>query len=331
MKQLILDLDTGIDDALAILYALGLEQEGLCRLAGITCTFGNVTAGTAARNSRALLELLGRPDIPVYEGENRLFGTGQEYEPAPVCLVIHGENGIGNVDIPGLEENFVDCRRDAVRFLADMAEKYGEELVVAATASMSNIARWLRDDRETALKAGQIAIMGGALTIPGNVTPFAEANMLADPEAARFVFESGAGILMTGLDATLKTSRGAGEMEKKMALWSREGGKAGQVFLDMLTYYCENESQAKTGAIHDPLAVAAVFRPGFVATLDMNLTVETEGPSRGRTIGDMSHLMEREKTARVCVDADGEGFLEDFSRVCLKALLAAGRGKGSHR
>ncbi len=112
MKQLILDLDTGIDDALAILYALGLEQEGLCRLAGITCTFGNVTAGTAARNSRALLELLGRPDIPVYEGENRLFGTGQEYEPAPVCLVIHGENGIGNVDIPGLEENFVDCRRE---------------------------------------------------------------------------------------------------------------------------------------------------------------------------------------------------------------------------
>lgn len=325
MKQLILDLDTGIDDALAILYALGLEQEGLCRLAGITCTFGNVTAGTAARNSRALLGLLGREDIPVFAGSNRRFGTEEEYEPDPVCRVIHGENGIGNVDILMPEENFVDSQGDALRFLADMAERYEKDLAVIATASMANIARWLKGDRETALKAGRIAIMGGALTVPGNVTPFAEANMLADPEAARFVFESGAKLLMTGLDATLRTSRGAGEMEEKMARWGSEGGRAGRVFLDMLTYYCENESQDKVGAIHDPLAVAAVFKPKLVTTMDLDLTVETEGPSRGRTIGDMRRFMDGEKTARVCVDADGEGFLEDFSKVCLKGLLAAGR------
>lgn len=403
MKYLILDVDTGVDDALAILYALGLEREGALKLAGVTCTFGNVTVKTAVRNSRAILDFLGRSDIPVYGGHNRLFGSGEEFAPRPICKIVHGENGIGNVDIPMPEEknggkgggrsmereaaagreawstkgdknggggengkgsrektkagreagsaeedrngaavktgkgdrteNTLENRAGsvtgwekdspAVRFLTEMAARYGRDLAVIGTASMANLAEWVRDHREEAGKTGTVAIMGGALTVPGNVNPFAEANILADPGAAKFLFESGIPFTMTGLDVTLKTNRRADQMAEKTGCWEQEGGERGRTFARMLYYYCTNEAPAngnKEGAIHDPLAVAAVFRPELVKTLDINLTVETEGPSAGRTIGDLRKLTKRKKTARVCVDVDEEAFLDDFARTCLGAF-----------
>lgn len=331
MKYLILDVDTGVDDALAILYALGLEREGALKLAGVTCAFGNVAVKTAVRNSRAILDFLGRSDIPVYGGHNRLFGSGEEFAPRPICKIVHGENGIGNVDIPMPEEENggkEDERRrekdsPAVRFLTEMAARYGRELAVIGTASMANLAEWVRDHREEAGKTGTIAIMGGALTVPGNVNPFAEANILADPEAAKFLFESGIPFTMTGLDVTLKTNRRADQMAEKTGRWEREGGERGRTFARMLDYYCANEAPAngnKEGAIHDPLAAAAVFRPELVKTLDINLTVETEGPSAGRTIGDLRKLTKRKKTARVCVDVDEEAFLDDFAGTCLRVF-----------
>ena len=95
------------------------------------------------------------------------------------------------------------------------------------------------------------------------MNPFAEANILADPEAAKFLFESGLSFTMTGLDVTLKTNRRADQMEEKTGRWREEGGACGKAFADMLSYYCTNEAPSngkKEGAIHDPMAVAAVFR-----------------------------------------------------------------------
>lgn len=343
MRYLILDTDTGVDDALAILYALGLEASGMCRLVGVTCTFGNVEVKTAVKNSRAVLDFLGRRDIPVFGGNNRLFGGGGEFVQRPICRIVHGENGLGNVDIPMPQEKTVDKdenmkdkgdkrasdyeagfgESEAVRFLTQMAELYGERLAVIATASMTNMAEWIQAHREAASRTGTIAVMGGALTVPGNVNPFAEANILADPEAAKFLFESGLSFTMTGLDVTLKTNRRADQMEEKTGRWREEGGVCGKAFADMLSYYCTNEAPAngkKEGAIHDPMAVAAVFRRELFRILEMNLTVETEGSSRGRTIGDLKRLRDRIKTARVCVDVDEEQFLKEFAEVCLGAF-----------
>lgn len=107
---------------------------------------------------------------------------------------------------------------------------------------MTNMAEWIQAHREAALRTGTIAVMGGALTVPGNVNPFAEANILADPEAAKFLFESGLSFTMTGLDVTLKTNRRADQMEEKTGRWREEGGACGKVFADMLSYYCTNEA-----------------------------------------------------------------------------------------
>lgn len=318
MKKLILDVDTGIDDALAIAYALGAQE---ARLIGVTCSFGNVCVDQAVHNTLAILHLLGRDDIPVYPGKNERFGDGSPFLPNPVCRRVHGENGIGNID-PGPPVRAAE-QMDAAEFMAESARHYGEELFIVATASMANLARFLRDYEEEAGLVGKLVIMGGALTVPGNVSLFGEANMVSDPEAADYVFKSSRPILMVGLDVTLLTSRGASEIENQAMPWCETGTEAGKLFYQMLHYYCSNErgtGEGQEGAVHDPLAVAAAFHPEWFKTSGFNLTVETEGGSRGRTIGDLARLKQREKNVRVCLDADIDRFMQHFMQMCRRAM-----------
>lgn len=318
MKQLILDVDTGIDDALAIAYALGSDE---LELLAVTCSFGNVKVEKAVSNTQAILHLLGADHIPVYPGVNRLFDTEEEFIPNEVCKRVHGANGIGNITILGVKEEKNEI--PAFEFMASMAEKYGEDLIIVATASMANLARFIKLYPEAAAKTGKIAIMGGALTVPGNVNRYAEANMLADPAAAKYLFESGIPILMIGLDITLKTMMSAEEMERWIAPWRGLQTEAAEKFADMVHYYCNNEvgkAGAREGAIHDPLAVAAALHPGLVTSVFVNLTVETEGESKGRTIGDLKRLKDPKKTAEVCIDVRVEEFMKEFVERTTKAL-----------
>lgn len=316
--KLILDVDTGIDDALAIAYAIGLKE---AELAGVTCCFGNVRVEKAVENTLQILHLLGADHIPVYAGKNNVF-SGNDFVPSEVCKRVHGVNGIGGIEVTGVRRQAET--KDAVAFMAEMAEQYGNELIIVATAAMTNLARLIEQYPETAKKAGQIAFMGGALTVPGNVNRFAEANILADPEAAKFVLESGVPLTMIGLDVTLKTLMSAGEMERWIRPWREAGTEAGDKLAAMVHYYCSNEvgkEGKREGAIHDPLAVAAVLHPELVRTIALNLTAETDGESRGRTIGDLNRLRQQEKTVRVCVDVSVEPFMKDFVNTVKKTVV----------
>ena len=315
--KMILDLDTGIDDALAIAYALGAEE---AELKGITCCFGNVRVETAVGNTLKILDVLGAGGIPVYAGENTTF-TGKDFIPAEVCKRVHGLNGIGDIELPEPEKNAE--KEDAVSFMAAMADQYGQELVIVATAAMTNLARFIERYPDKAAGVGRICVMGGAVTVPGNVNRYAEANILADPEAAKYVLESGVHILMIGLDVTLKTMMSADSMEEWIRPWRDAGTKAGDKLAEMVHYYCSHEvgkEGKREGAIHDPLAVAAAIHPELVEFFETNLTVETDGESRGRTIGDLRRLKAREKTAKVCVDVRVESFLTDFVGTVQKAI-----------
>lgn len=315
--KMILDVDTGIDDALAIAYAVGAEE---AELKGITCCFGNVRVETAVRNTLQILHVLGAGDIPVYAGENTTF-AGKDFIPAEVCKRVHGLNGIGDIELPGTTKNAE--KGDAVTFMASMADQYGKELVIVATAAMTNLARFIERYPEKAAGVGCICVMGGAVTVPGNVNRYAEANILADPEAAKYVLESGIHILMIGLDVTLKTMMSAEAMEEWIRPWREAGTKAGDKFSEMVHYYCSHEvgkEGKREGAIHDPLAVAAAIHPELIEFFETNLTVETDGESRGRTTGDLSRLKCREKTVKVCVDARVESFLNDFVGTVQKAI-----------
>ncbi|MDO4910392.1 MAG: nucleoside hydrolase [Corynebacterium sp.] len=305
-KKMILDLDTGIDDALAIAYAVGSPE---VELIAITGTYGNVLVEQGVRNSLAITELLNRPDVKVYEGLSHALAK-DSFEVQPISAFIHGENGIGECEIP-------DATREAestaaVDFLIEAINTYGEDLVYVPTGPMTNIAAALKKDPSIAKKIGNIVLMGGAVTVHGNVSPWSEANISQDPEAADYLLRSGAPITVIGLDVTLQTLL----TKKETAQWRELGTPAGEFFADMTDYYIkayETTAPHLGGCgLHDPLAVAVAVDPSLVTTHRMNLSVDLEGATRGRTIGDHPRLNDSEKNVLVAVDVDVLRFLREF-------------------
>ena len=302
-RKLILDVDTGIDDALAIAYALASPELDLI---GVTCTYGNVEVDQAVRNSLAILELFGRTDVPVYAGPQR-----EDFEVMEISQFIHGVNGIGEAKL--YDASRAAEQQSAVDFMVQSVHRYGDDLVIVPVGPLTTVAAAAEADENFASRA-HIVCMGGALTVPGNVTPCAEANINQDPEAADFVFRQGEDITMIGLDVTLQTLLTTVETKQWRAL--RTTG--GEFLAEATDYYIkayETTSPHLGGCgLHDPLAVAVAADPSLVDTLAINLKVDTEGETRGRTIGDETCLNDPVKSARVAVGVDVERFLEEFMR-----------------
>lgn len=314
-RKAILDLDTGIDDALALAYALASPT---LKLIGVTATYGNVIVEQGARNSRALLDLLGHPDIPVYLGPGHACDQ-EEFTVQEVSAFIHGTNGVGDVDLgsqtPDGAERIYDGATD---FLIDSVKAHGDDLVIVPTGPHTTIAQAMKQDPEFAATA-HIVFMGGALTLPGNVSRFAEANISQDPVAADFVLRHAQDATMVGLDVTLRTLL----TKEETAAWRAVGTTAAGIYADMVDYYIGAYATTSPHlggcGLHDPLAVAVAEDPSFVRTLPLNLKVETDGPSRGRTIGDEERLSDS-PTARVAMAVDTPRFVDTLVER-LKALF----------
>ena len=303
-KKAILDLDTGIDDALALAYALGSPE---LEVIGVTCTYGNVLLETGAANNLALLELFGAPEVPVYLGEPHAVKR-DGFEVLEISAFIHGANGIGEV---ALEKARAEARERGVDFLIDSVREHGDDLVIIATGPLTNIAAAAAKDSAFADNA-HIVIMGGALTVPGNVSPWAEANINQDPDAANDVFRAAADVTMIGLDVTLQTLL----TTRHTAQWRELGTPAATALADMTDFYIkayETTAPHLGGCgLHDPLAVGVAVDPSLVTLLPINLKVDVEGETRGRTIGDEVRLNDPVRTARAAVAVDVERFLSEF-------------------
>lgn len=306
MTKLILDLDTGVDDALAIAYALGSPE---AELIGITGTYGNVLLDQGVRNALAITDLLGHPEVRVYKGLPH-SSTTDSFEVLEISRFIHGANGIGDVAIP--DSNREPESESAVDFIIDAVKTYGKELVYVPTGPMTNIAAALRKAPEIKDEIGRIVLMGGALTVCGNVNAWEEANISQDPDAADYLFRSGAPATMIGLDVTLQTLLTYRETRQ----WRDLGTKAGAFLADMTDFYIkayETTSRHLGGCgLHDPLAVGVAVDPTLVDTLPMNLKVDVDGPTRGRTIGDNTRLNDPVKTMKAAVGVDVPRFLHEF-------------------
>lgn len=318
MKKLVLDLDMGVDDAMALAYALASPE---AELIGITTVFGNVPCAQSVANCLAVLELLGHPEVPVVAGADRALAAR---EPYATMVDVHGANGIGGVELP------VPARAGmgapdaagsaAVDFLLDAARTWGSDLIYVPTGPLTNLARAIERDAQAMRSIGGIVFMGGALTIPGNVTPGAEANIANDPEAADAVLRSGVPVTMVGLDVTHQTILPFDEL----ARWRALGTPAGAAFADIVGYYfnfyLEHQGYLGGCALHDPLAVAIALDPALAGMLDINLKVDLDGPFRGRTIGDPLRLYDPQKSSRVAVSVDAPRFVERFCERMLRAL-----------
>ncbi|MBS9336691.1 nucleoside hydrolase [Fructobacillus papyrifericola] len=313
--KMILDLDTGIDDALALAYAVGHEDIDLI---GIIASYGNNLTPVTAQNSLDLLNLLGASDVPVFYGASHSTTT-DDFTVMEVSKTIHGQNGLGDVTVPKSERSVSD--QSGIDFLIEAAHQYKDDLVYLPTGPLTNLALALEKDPAIAKLIGQTTLMGGALTVPGNVTPFTEANINQDPEAANTVFQEQQKLTMVGLDVTLRTLL----TKKETAEWRALGTKKAELYADIMDYYIDayyNLDIDKRGAaLHDPLAVAVAVQPDYIDTLPLNMKVTTDRVSGdyGRTIGDTDKLLD-ETTSKAAVLVDQERFVSDFQNMMLKVL-----------
>ena len=308
VRKIILDLDTGIDDTLALSYVLGSPD---AELIGITGTYGNVVLDQGVDNDLRLLAMYGREDIPVFKGIDHP-STADSFSVPPDSEIFHGANGTGNIEIPARTDRRAS-QQSSVDFIIDAVRRYPkDELAVVPTGALTTIAAALEKAPDIVDRIS-IVMMGGTLTQPGNVGPFAEANINQDPEAANRVFATTADITMVGLDVTTQALMSREDTEALRAT----GTSAGRFLADMTDYYIdisEKESGVYLGGcnLHDPLAAAVAIDPSLVTTFATNLMVETEGPQRARTIGDPSRLLDTVKNTKVALSVDTERFTRRF-------------------
>jgi purine nucleosidase len=303
MKNLILDLDTGIDDSIALAYA-SLNPE--INLLGVTGTYGNVEMPQGVQNSLDVLFAMGRTEVPVFAGEEHALSQGSFHRHA-VSARIHGENGVGQVQLPKAKKEKQE--ETAVDFLAKSMHNYQEDLTIVTTGPLTNLATVLRKDPSLKNWKGHIVVMGGALAVRGNINHFAEANISQDPEAAKLVFESNLDVTMVGLDVTMRSRLHLFQATS----WQQKESPRARFLGEMLQYYIKNTLGTDETYIHDPSAVICALHPEFFTILPLYLTVETEGEDRGRTLVDHTRLRDTNPSTKVCIDVESlkvEGSLE---------------------
>src|SRR6266699_3322594 len=195
MHRIILDTDPGIDDALALFLALSSPD---VRLEAITTVGGNVNVDLTTYNALALLELADRTDIPVARGSNRPIVRQPMYAEH-----VHGDNGLGGLQLPEPQIKAIDSH--AVDVIIEKIMASPGEITLVPVGPLTNIALALRREPRIAQSVRGVVIMGGALRVPGNITPGAEFNIYVDPHAAQIVFHAGWPIRLVSLDVTTQT------------------------------------------------------------------------------------------------------------------------------
>ena len=291
---IILDCDPGHDDAIALLLALASPE---LELLGVTTVHGNQTLEKTTTNALRVLELAGRADIPVAAGAARPL-----VRESRVAAHVHGESGMDGPALPPPTHHAIG--QPAVDFIVEQLVSSPRPVTLVPTGPLTNIAAVLEVTEGE--NVDRVVLMGGAIA-EGNVTPAAEFNIWADPEAADRVFHSGVDVTMVGLDVTHKAL-----LTSTMAEELRGRGKIGAFVADLVEFFKRYHEQTYgwNGApIHDAVAVAQVIRPGLVDVLRRNVEVELVSElCRGRTVVDVWRRTDREPNADVGVDLDVEGF-----------------------
>jgi inosine-uridine nucleoside N-ribohydrolase len=291
-ERIVLDCDPGHDDAIALLLALASPE---VELLGVTTVAGNQTLEKTTANAIRVLEFAGRTEIPVAAGADRPLVR----EPY-VAKYVHGDTGLDGPDLPPAHGSPLD--EHAVDFLG----RHAAGATVVAVGPLTNIALMLARHRDT--RPARVVLMGGSIGV-GNVTPAAEFNIWADPEAAARVFESGLDVTMIGLDVTHEAL-----MTKADADRLRATGRTGTLVAELWEFY--NRFHSRTygfdgSPIHDAVALAHVFRPELVETSHRHVAIECGSDlTRGRTVVDLWRRTDNEPNANVGLGIDGRAFVE---------------------
>ena len=321
----LIDTDPGIDDALALLLALASPEVSV---EAITSVAGNVPVEVATANVHRVLAV-GAPaarlrvargaaaplrgpliTATAFHGDDGLGGAtrlrdarGKLLYPAPA----QGGEDPGARTMPGVA--------DAADLILEMADRFAGDLVIVALGPLTNLAVALERDRHRVSRIARLVVMGGAIAVPGNVTPSAEFNFHVDPEAAAAVFRAGLPLELVPLDATRQVTLRRAELAAALA----RGRPSVTRFIDDFTghLFAFGDQLGQEGfALHDPLAVGVALDPSLVELESLNVDVEDEGRvTRGASVADRRSIPPREKAppnCRVAMAVHRERFLELF-------------------
>jgi purine nucleosidase len=291
---IILDCDPGIDDALAIAFAAGHPD---LEFAGITTVAGNVELAKTTANALAVASFVGVASVPVTAG-----CPAPLLRPALDAGHVHGESGLGGAVLPRPARGAADGH--AIDFIIERTAAAPGEITLVATGPLTNIALALRREPRLPLWVRDFVIMGGSAG-RGNMTPAAEYNIWADPEAASVVFGAGWTVRMIGLDVTLR-ARATAAVQERM----REFGALGaELLLPALARYADSDNTAGEPPVHDVCAVVSVVAPSVFTYTPASVQVETTGRlTSGMTVTDFSPSIT--PNALVATDIDVDRFWE---------------------
>ncbi len=292
MLRVLLDVDTGIDDALAIALAVRHPE---VQLEAVLTVAGNVGLELTTRNTLRVLDWLGAQAVPVYSGADRPLSA--EVREASHW---HGADGLGGAELP---ESTRTASGDAVQYLVETLTAQPGQLTLVCTAPLTNLARAVQEQAGIVQAVREVVLMGGAACPPGNATPVAEFNIYADPDAAAIVFAQPWPITMVGLDVTNRVLLTRAERDALPPDGSLEARLVREV-----TRYLFDVRQVESMALHDPLALMVALRPNLVKRLWLDVVVETTGVhTRGQTVVDLRPGPPATTfRTRVCTDVDVE-------------------------
>ena len=309
-RPFIIDCDTGTDDTIAIIAALGCEE---MEIVGITSVNGNVPESFTSRNNLNLMEYLGC-EIPVTHGACLpLSGSKSAHASAN----IHGKTGLGSTELPEAEHTSFDPRI-ASQFIYEEAVKRNGELELLVTGPMTNIAICLCEHPDLPQYIKHLYFMGGS-TVGGNVNTTAEFNIWVDPEALHVVFESGIPLTMVGLNVSNQTEMREEEAEILRSYGTREGDLIANLVVYMMNRHPERKIFGAN--MHDPLALASAMYPSCMSYEDFFGDTECMGSyTRGHTAIDVFRKMDRKSNVQVAVEVD----VNDFRSWLLERIRISG-------
>ncbi|MCC6174529.1 MAG: nucleoside hydrolase [Chloroflexi bacterium] len=299
--RVIFDTDPGIDDAMALFFLLRSPE---LQLDAVTTVFGNVDLDQTTRNALSLLDVAKRPDLPVARGaagpilrEHRRDGGG----------VVHGDNGLGGVDVP-VPSRQPGPRRAAEEIIERVMAAPGE-ITLIAVGPLTNIALAARLEPGIVEAVREVIVMGGVVTLPGNATPLAEANFACDAEAAWIVFHAGFPLTMVGLDVTMKALMHLDHVETLR----ERAGRVGETIAAISRHYGDHYAR-RTGRpgfpMHDSAAVAYAVDRSLFRTQRVYVDIGTgSGRAAGMSMADWRGQWGCEPNVDVCLDVDADRFV----------------------
>lgn len=294
---LIIDVDTGTDDAIALIWSTLLKDK--FDIKAYTTVAGNVPLECTSHNTLNIIDMLGEK-TPVAIGQDKPLKKELK------CAVSHGETGLGDVKLKEATRGFYEL--SSVDTIYDEAKKANGKLQILMVGPETNLAVALTKYPDLKDMIARVTVMGGAVK-GGNMCLAGEFNMFVDPEAAKIVFNSGIPITMVGLDVTLKTEMDIDTYEQIKKIKNAHADLALQIFHFMVNRTEMFGDDFEGPIMHDALALAVLANPSLVETQDFYIDIETEGVlTRGMSVVDYNNVAKKAPNVKAAVKVDAKAF-----------------------